>query len=111
MSQALKKLIQALGLQLPVVGVAVAWWKDVLHQPLIAAGLALIYELILLLWSVLLKDVWEKLKPPMVDFIADWIKVTVLNCFSRFPKRYAEYLKYEHRVFNVRGLRTTGTYI
>jgi len=110
MGQAFKKFIQVLGSQLPVVGVAAAFWDKVLQQPLTAAGLASLYELILLLWSVLLKDVWERLKPPVIDFTAEWVKVTFLNFFSRFGRRYSDHLIYEHRVFNVRGLRTTSTY-
>ncbi|MDM8556450.1 DUF1566 domain-containing protein [Desulfococcaceae bacterium HSG7] len=110
MGQAFKNFIRALALQAPVAGVAAAFWEKILQQPLFAAGLALLYELILLFWSVLGKEVWEKLKPPVIDFTAEWVKVTVLNFFSHFGRRYKEHLIYEHRVFNVRGLRTTGTY-
>lgn len=56
------------------------------------------------------KKVWEELEPSMVKITADKVKITFLNIFSRFRRKFNKKIIYSHRVFNVRGLRTTGTY-
>ncbi|GAK50230.1 serine/threonine protein kinase [Candidatus Moduliflexus flocculans] len=108
MGTALKYLLIALGAQLPVIGVAVVWWAEILKHPLSTAVLAVMYEGILLGWAILGKDVWETLRPDMVKATADWVKVSLLNAFSDFRRRYNTHVLYEHRVFGSKGLRTPG---
>lgn len=108
MGNALKNLLLALGAQLPVIGVAVVWWEPLLKHPISTAILAVIYEGILLGWAILGKDVWNTLKPDMVKATADWMKVSLLNAFSDFRRRYNTHVLYEHRVFGSKGLRTPG---
>jgi len=94
--------------QIPAVGVAVAWWAGVLKNPIVAAVIAVVYEGIVITWAVVGKDVWETLKPGVVNATADWVKVAVLNLLSDFRRRYNTHVMYEHRMVNIRGLRTPG---
>ena len=108
MVDALKNLLLVLGSQIPVIGVAVAWGLGVLKDPLIVAVLGVLYEIGVFVWGFLGKDIWEELKPDIVKASTDWIKIGVLNIFSGFRRRYNRHVWYEHRVFGVRGLRTSG---
>ncbi len=109
MGKALKNFLLLLGSQIPVIGIAVAWWSGVLRNPILAAGAAVVCELIVLTWVTIGKDVWEQLKPEIVKSTADWVKTIILN--PGFRRRYNRQLIYKHRVFNVRGLRTQGVYL
>ena len=108
MGEAIKQLVLILGSQTPVVGIAVAWWSGVVANPLVAAGAAVVYELLVFVWGFLGKDVWENLKPEIVKASTDWIRTGVLNRLSHFRRRYNKHVVYEHRVFGSRGLRTIG---
>jgi energy-coupling factor transporter ATP-binding protein EcfA2 len=54
--------------------------------------------------------VFEELRKRWVKSTADWIDTEVRLFLSGFLKRYYQHLIYRHRVFNVRGLRTQGTF-
>ena len=108
MLNAVKNLLVLVGSQVPVLGIAAAWWTGVLQNPLVAAPLAMGYELIVFVWGFLGKDIWEALKPEIVKASTDWIKESVLNALSGFRRRYNKHVLYEHRVFGSRGLRTPG---
>ena len=99
--------------QIPVLGIAVAWWSGLLKNPIIAAVLAIFYELIVIIWEKLGKPVWievweQEFKPWAVKGFGTWAKVTLQNLFSCFHRRYNRQIIYEHRVFPVRGLMTPG---
>ena len=105
----MKKALWTLISQIPLFGGAAVLWKEVVKSPLAAIGLALLYELfsfVLIFGS----KVWKELEPQAVAGAAEWVKIAFLNSFSRFRRRYNRQVIYDHRVFNVRGLRTTGTY-
>lgn len=105
----MKKALWTLISQIPLVGGAAVLWKEVVKHPLAAIGLAVLYELfsfVLIFGS----KVWKELEPQAVAGAAEWVKIAFLNFFSRFRRRYNTQVIYDHRVFNVRGLRTTGTY-
>jgi energy-coupling factor transporter ATP-binding protein EcfA2 len=92
--------------QVPVVGGAAAVLLKVVKIPTLAAiGLAVLYEIL-----IFGSKVWKKKEPQAVDAVAEWVTVAFLNLFSRFRRRYNRQVIYDYRVFNVRGLRTTGTY-
>ena len=82
--EALKNFLVVLGSQVPMIGIAVAWWSGFLKNPLAAAGAAVVYELVVFVWGFLGKDVWEGLKPEIVKASTDWIKTGVLNGLSDF---------------------------
>ena len=89
-----------LGSQIPVVGVAVAWWFGVFKNPIVAAVIAVLYELLVFVWGFLGKE-WEALEPDVVKASTDWIKMTVFNGLSGFRRRYKRHVVYEHRVFGL----------
>lgn len=105
----MKKALWTLISQIPLFGGAAVLWKEVVKHPLAAIGLAVLYELfsfVLIFGS----KVWKVLEPQAAAGAAEWVKIAFLNFFSRFRRRYNRQVIYDHRVFNVRGLRTTGTY-
>ncbi|MCK5715939.1 MAG: NACHT domain-containing protein [Thiomargarita sp.] len=44
------------------------------------------------------------------NIIISWLSKMISLWFSSFQRRYNQHILYEHRVFNVRGLRTRGTF-
>jgi energy-coupling factor transporter ATP-binding protein EcfA2 len=105
----MKKALWTLISQIPLVGGAAVLWKEVVKHPLAALGLAVLYELFSFV-IIFGSKVWKELEPQAVAGAAEWVKIAFLNFFSRFRRRYNRQVIYDHRVFNVRGLRTTGTY-
>jgi len=105
----MKKALWTLISQVPLVGGAAVLWKEVVKHPLAALGLAVLYELFSFVF-IFGSKVWKVLEPQAVTGAAEWVKIAFLNFFSRFRRRYNRQVIYDHRVFNVRGLRTTGTY-
>ena len=79
------------------------------QHPLLALGLALIYEVGVLLVSIVSK-VWEQLESNWVKLMAEWIDIRVQGLVSRYYRYYCEYLIYQHRDFDVKGLNTQGIY-
>ncbi|MGA1842748.1 MAG: DUF1566 domain-containing protein [bacterium] len=111
--KSIKNLLLFLASQIPALGIAMAWWSGLLKNTILAAILALFYELLVLIWKKLGKPVWEEvweqeLKPWAVKGFGKWAKVTLQNLFSKFHCRYNRQVIYEHRVFPVRGLLTPG---
>ncbi len=45
-----------------------------------------------------------------INITLKWLGAAVSISLSRFRRRYNQHVIYEHRVFNVRGLRTRGTF-
>ncbi len=102
----MKKALLPLISQIPLLGGAAAVLLKVVEIPtLVAIGLAVLYEIL-----IFGSKVWKELEPQAVTGAAEWVKIAFLNFFSRFRRRYNRQVIYDHRVFNVRGLRTTGTY-
>jgi energy-coupling factor transporter ATP-binding protein EcfA2 len=69
----------------------------------------LIYEAVVLAVGFLTK-VWQRLEVRWADRAADRVDVTLLSLFSRFRRKYLEYLVYQNRAFDVKGLSTQGPY-
>jgi len=110
MGKTIKNLLLVSVAQIPLLTVARDWWLGLFQKsPILAAVLPVLYEVIVF-GLVFGKKVWEQLEPDLVKATAGWIKITALNFFSGFRRRYNRHIIYEHRVFNVQGLRTTGTY-
>ncbi len=79
------------------------------QHPWLALGLALIYEVGVLIVSIVSK-VWEQLESNWVRLMAEWIDIRVQGLLSRYHRYYCEYLIYQHRDFDVKGLSTQGIY-
>jgi hypothetical protein len=71
--------------------------------------LTIIYELVVISGSFLTK-VWQKLEVKWADRLSEWIDIKVQTMFSGYKAKYLEYLVYQHRVFDVKGLSTQGPY-
>jgi energy-coupling factor transporter ATP-binding protein EcfA2 len=72
-------------------------------HPLLALGIGLLYEVVVLLCSFLMR-VWQKWEEPRIEEIAtriSWIT-------SRTRKKYCEYLLNRHQYLDVKGLSTQG---
>ncbi|GAK49433.1 hypothetical protein U14_00655 [Candidatus Moduliflexus flocculans] len=112
-NQKVKRALLILASQVPAVGIAVAWWTDVLKNPAVAAGLALGSELGVWFWKDIGKPAWDEVwqkefKPRTISALTEWLKVILLSLCSDFRRPYLQQVIYEHRVFPIRGLLTPG---
>jgi len=85
------------------------WWKEVQSHP-IAGGLLSVAYWLIAAAGVFIAKVWKELERRWVKSAADWIEGEIRIVISRFRRHYYKQLGFRHRVFNVRGLRTQGTY-
>ena len=96
-------VLAALGL--PTAAIAYFLTK----YPLLAFIIFLLYELGVFIIGFLGK-VWGKLEDPLAEHIALRLKQWAILFFSLYHRQYYQYLYYQHRDFDVRGLSTTGTF-
>jgi energy-coupling factor transporter ATP-binding protein EcfA2 len=82
---------------------------DVTHNTTTSVILTIVYEVVVFVFSFMTK-VWERLEGKWADRLADRIDLTLQTLFSGFRSRYLEYVVYQHRVFDVKGLTTQGPY-
>jgi predicted NACHT family NTPase len=71
--------------------------------------LTIVYGIVGVVISFLSK-VWLRLEGKWSDRFADWLDLTFQSTFSKFRHRYLEYMVYQNRVFDVKGLTTQGPY-
>ncbi len=71
--------------------------------------LTLVYEFVVIIGAFLAK-VWQRVEGKWAERLGDWIDLTLQSLFSGYRKRYLEYLIYQHRSFDVKGLSTQGPY-
>jgi hypothetical protein len=88
-----------------------AFAEQVTQNPWQAPGLALLYELVVLVFGFV-ANVWQRLEQWWVDRIADWLDAWVQALLGGrgYRKRYLQHLIYRHRAFDVKGLTTQGIY-
>ncbi|MGC1378701.1 MAG: NACHT domain-containing protein [Anaerolineales bacterium] len=79
------------------------------HDLNAAIVLSILYELVVLIGGFI-GEVWQRLESKWVDRAADWLDQTLQLLFSGYRRRYLEYLVYQHRAFDVKGLTTQGPY-
>jgi hypothetical protein len=80
------------------------------HQnPGLTIVLVLLYEIIIFIISIIGK-IWQKLESPWINQIANWLDTRVRSIVSGYQGHYCQYLIYQHRDFDVKGLSTLGTY-
>ena len=84
-------------------------YKYVVAHPWLTVMAVAVYEVIVLIGSFLLK-IWQQLESRWVDRIADRFDAWVSSIFSHYQKQYCQYLIYQHRDFDVKGLTTQGTF-
>ncbi len=110
MTESLKKLLLILATQLPLAGGAYVWWTGkVAASPIFAAFVALAYEFVIFVLGLFAK-VWKEIEPEVVKTLATSLRAGFLNLISRFRRDYLQQVCWDHRTFNVRGLRTQGAY-
>src|SRR2546423_3754083 len=108
MADALPKLLLAIGTQLPVVGL-VAWQGYVKARPILAIGIAVAYEIVLLA-AAFGKKVWLKLEDNAVEYAADRITTAIRINSPGFRRRFNQQVIADHGIFNVRGLGLINTF-
>jgi len=71
--------------------------------------LVLVYE-ILALFVSFLTEVWQKLKAPWIEAIANKIDRGARSALSHYHHHYCRYFTYEYRDLDVKGITTQGVY-
>src|SRR6266478_9090060 len=98
---------------LTLVGIpagAIALFHNFLvEHPLLAIGIGILYEVIVFVFGFIGK-VWQRLESSWVERTATWFDQRAQGLISRYRKQYYQYLYYQHRDFDVKGLSTLGTY-
>ena len=79
------------------------------HDLNAAIGISILYEIVVVVGGFMGK-VWQRLESKWVERAADWIDLALQSLFSGYRRRYLEYLVYQHRAFDVKGLSTQGPY-
>lgn len=79
------------------------------HDPSASVIIAAFYGLAGLVGGFFSK-IWQRLEDKWAERIADWIDLTLQSLFSKYRYRYLEYLIYQHRVFDMKGLSTQGPF-
>ena len=103
-------LILAFATAVGVPGSLIAAFKtEVLQHPILTALCVLIWWLLVLI-AGLVTDVWSKLRSRWVEKLADGVDHSIQALFSRYRRRYLDWIFYRHRDFDVKGLTTQSTY-
>lgn len=110
MTEEFKKFVLFTASQIPLMG-GVACQSDKINQhPVFAAIIFIFYELSVFIFAFV-KQVWnDELKKEAIKASAGWVREFIGKLAPGIRGRYNKQIIYNHRVFNVRGLRTTGTY-
>src|SRR4051794_31796412 len=92
-----------------VPGLVAIFKPEIAQSPKSAIPLLIGWELLVLVAGVV-TDVWSKLRSRWVDRLADWADHSLQALFSRYRRRYLDWIFYRHRDFDVKGLTTQSTY-
>ncbi len=93
----------------PPLAAAISFAHAVTQNPGLTIILVLLYEIIIFMISIISK-IWQKLESPWINQIANWLDTRVRSIVSGYQGHYCQYLIYQHRDFDVKGLSTLGTY-
>ena len=88
---------------------AIAFADQVTQRPLLALGVAVLYEIVVFAVGFSAK-VWQKMESNLVDRTAARLDEALQRLFSGYRKRYLQHVIYRHRNFDVKGLNTQGIY-
>jgi energy-coupling factor transporter ATP-binding protein EcfA2 len=96
-----------------VAGIGAWHWETIRRNPIVG-GVAAVAPLLLAAAVDFARKVWKEVEPGWVKACAEWsdaqARLLVSWLTSGFRRRYYRELTYRYRVFNVRGLRTQGTF-
>lgn len=85
--------------------------NQITQNPWEALSLGLLYEVMIFVAGSVAK-VWNRLETRWLDHVADRIDTATKSFVAgyHYRKRYLQYLVYQHRFFDVKGLTTQGPY-
>ncbi|MDC0714345.1 NACHT domain-containing protein [Stigmatella sp. ncwal1] len=109
MSDSFKKVLFAVGAQLPVVGALWGFWSSVKQHPGGALLIAGAWELAVLA-GAFINDVWTELRKDALKATVDWVRAAVRGFSPGFRRHYNRWLILEYSIFNVRGLGLIATF-
>jgi|GEM_PF-3008210 len=98
-------LLMISGLAL-LFGLLIWQWDTIRSNPMVSAGASAFLMLVL----GFAKKIWNELEPKWAKSASAWLEPHLLGQWVAFRHRYYRQLGYRHRIFNVRGLRTQGTF-
>lgn len=112
-SPSLPPFFHPIWLKLPLIlaalGVPIAaitfFSQFIMEHPVLALIIGLLYEMGVFILSFV-GQVWQKLQGRWVDRSVEWLDDIIQGNASRYRKEYFEYLYYQHRDFDVKGLTT-----
>jgi energy-coupling factor transporter ATP-binding protein EcfA2 len=82
---------------------------DATQNLTVSIVITVLYELVVLIGGFMGK-VWQRLGDTWADRLANDIDLDLQSAFSRYRRRYLEYLVFQNRSFDVKGLSTQGPY-
>jgi energy-coupling factor transporter ATP-binding protein EcfA2 len=82
---------------------------DATHDPIVSLLCFIVFEIAAFAIGVSTK-IWQKLEGKWIEQIANHLDKTAKIRLSDYRPRYLEYITYQHRVFDVKGLRSQGPY-
>lgn len=93
----------------PPVGVFATFPNLVINNPILYGFCSILWIGVTAL-AGLAQAVGDELRKMWAQSLAEWINAEVRLRILPFREKYYQQLKFRHRVFNVRGLRTQGTF-
>lgn len=99
-------LAAALGIPTAIIAVSTHFVND---HPWLALLITLAFGVIVFIAYVIVK-VWLRLESRWVDVMAEWLDHRVQSLTSRYQHKYCQYLGFQHRDFDVKGLSLQGPY-
>ena len=91
------------------IGLVPIFWKASQHDAQPDIPLTISSAMLGVVFAFITK-VWGNLEGKWAERTADWLDQTMQSLFSGYRRRYLEYLVYQHRAFDVKGLSTQGPY-
>jgi hypothetical protein len=99
-------LAAALGVPTAIIGVSTHF---VTEHPWWSLLITLIFAIVIFAVYLIVR-IWQRLEGLWLDDIAHLIDYRIRGMFSGYRKRYHNYLRYQHRDFDVKGLSLQGPF-
>lgn len=97
----------------PPSAAIVTFLPTITHNPLLAGGLLLVYEVavgFLTIISAFVNKIWERRGDSWADAIIGQIEYILAFLFLRYKRRYAEFFYEMHRDLEMKGITIRGAY-
>ena len=96
----------ALGIPTAIIAVSTHFVNE---HPWLALFITLAFGVVIFIVYVMVR-VWQKLEGRWVDLVAESLDHGVQSLVSHYRKKYCQYLGFQHRDFDVKGLSLQGPY-